>query len=808
MEDFLKDIRYGTRMLLKNKGFTIIALMTLALCIGTNSAIFTVVNAALIRPLQYREPDRIVHIWETNQQLEFNEREASYPDYLDYKSHNKSFAEIGGYTRGSFTLTGLDAPEQLPAARATPGFFSVLGVAPALGRLFEPEEDTPSDARVVVLSHGLWERRFGGDRDIIGKALTLNGDPYTVIGVLPRDFSFAPVGQAELWAPVRPNQMQLSRRYQHWLRVIARLKPDVTMDQARADMKLISSRIEEENRESHQGAELRLVPMHEQVVGTVRPVLLLLLGAVGFVLLIACSNIANLLLARSMARRREFAVRTALGAGRVRLVRQLLTESLLLACVGGALGLLWSQWAVDLLIAAIPEAQMSSMPFLKGLSLDREVLAFTCAVTLLTSILFGLAPAIQSSRLDLHSALKDGLRSSGGASRHRLRNILVVSEIALALVLLIGAGLMIRSLLQLLHVDPGFDPNNLLTMRISLPPARYSDPGKLAEFHRQLLARVDALSGVKGAATVSVLPLVGGDSGGFLKEGESMADRERRECNLRTISTSYFDVMGIALIKGRPFTERDTGNSPNSVVINQTLASRYFPNEDPVGKRITFTFGQPVPWEIVGVVGDEKVVSLDARTTPVIYFSYLQGADSAMSLLVKTDADPRGMAKGVASEVQSLDRDVPVYGVRTMEQLIEGSNATFLRRYPALLIGLFAAVALVLAALGIYGVISYSVSQQTHEIGIRMALGAQKLDILKQVVGRGMTLALLGVAIGTVAAFALMRLLTSLLFGVAPTDPLTFISVAALLVSLSCLACYVPARRATQVDPMQALRYE
>ncbi|HKG20635.1 MAG TPA: FtsX-like permease family protein, partial [Blastocatellia bacterium] len=354
----------------------------------------------------------------------------------------------------------------------------------------------------------------------------------------------------------------------------------------------------------------------------------------------------------------------------------------------------------------------------------------------------------------------------------------------------------------------GFDPNNLLTMRISLPPARYLDPDKLADFHRQLLARVDAISGVKGAATVSVLPLIGGDSGGFLKEGESMADRERRECNLRTISTSYFGVMGIALIKGRSFAERDDRHSPNAVVINQTMASRYFSNEDPVGKRITFTFGQPVPWEIVGVVGDEKVVSLDARTTPVIYFSYLQGGDSAMSLLVKTDSDPRGMAKVVASEVQALDRDVPVFGVRTMEQLIDGSNATFLRRYPALLIGMFAAVALVLAALGIYGVISYSVSQQTHEIGIRMALGAQKLDILKQVVGRGMALALLGVGIGIVAAFALMRLLTSLLFGVAPTDPLTFVSVAALLVSLSCLACYLPARRATQVDPMEALRYE
>jgi putative ABC transport system permease protein len=809
METFLQDIRYAVRMLLKKPGFTAVTVLTLALGIGANTAIFTVVDAALLRSLPYREPDRLVHLWETNQQQEFHQREASYPDYLTWKEQNHSFDQMAGYSRGSFTLTGRDMPERIQGAAVTASFFSVLGVEAIRGRTFYPDEDKPGGENVVILSHALWERRFGGDAGIIGQSITLGGRPFTVIGILPPHFKFALAGEADLWIALRPTPMQVERHYMHWLNVVARLKPGVSPEQARSDMKAVAARIAERDQQYHSGSDISVVELQEQMVGAVKPVLIVLLAAVGFVLLIACANVANLLLARSAARRKEMAIRTALGASRLRIIRQLLTESLLLALLGGALGLVVAVWGIELLVAAIPRSILASMPYLDNLAIDSGVLGFTCAITLATGLVFGLAPALQASKPGIQETLKDGSRSSTDSARHRVRIILVVSEIALAMVLLVGAGLMLKSLLRLLEVDTGFDSRNLLTMQLALPAARYSEAETRAAFHQQLLARIESLPGVKGAATVSVLPLVGGDTGGFNVEGEpAVGPGEKRESNLRTVSSGYFQVMGIPLIKGRYFTDFDNRNGPNVVIINQTLADRFFPGQEPVGKRIIFTFGQPVPQQIVGIVGDEKVVSLDARTTPVIYAPYLSDLDSLMGIVVRADSDPDSLAAAVRGEVAALDRDLPIYGVQTMERMIAESPSTFLRRYPALLIGLFAVVAAALAVIGIYGVVSYSVAQRTHEIGIRMALGASKRDILKLVVGQAAGLMAAGVGGGLVAAFAVTRLMASLLYGVSATDPVTFASVSVLLAAVALLASYVPARRAAKTDPMVALRYE
>jgi putative ABC transport system permease protein len=811
METLLQDIRYSIRTLAKRPAFTIVAVLTLALGIGANTAIFTVVDAALIRSLPYENPGALVHLWEVSPKQDFGQHEASYPDYLDIRAQNQVFEDMAGYNGSSLTLTGRDAPERLRSARVTSSFFSVLGVKPILGRAFLEGEDQPGAERIVMLSHKLWQRRFGADPDIIGQTLNINNDTYTVVGVLPPKFKFARVGDAELWVPLNPMPYQVSRRNLYWLNVIARIKPGVTLKQAQAEMDGFAANFRQQYPESHTGVGIRLVNLHEEIVGSVKPVLLALLGAVGFVLLIACANVANLLLARAAGRRKEIAVRIALGARRSRLIQQLLTESLVLAFAGGLLGLLWALWGVELLVAAIPNSLLSSMPYLEGLTIDAGVLGFTTAITLFTGVVFGIAPALQATRQELHESLKEGGRSSGGASHAGLRNALVVAEIALALVLLVGAGLMMRSLLRLLQVDPGFDTNNLLTFQLTLPDAKYSDMPQLLAFHQQLTARIEALPGVKGAGTTSLRPLSGGgNTASFFVEGQPAPDLGNKpEANVRTISTNYFAVMGIPLIKGRTFTESDNATAPNSLVINQTLANRFFPDQDPVGQRIAFGFDpERRPWLILGVVGDEKVTAIDARTTPVIYFHYEQDAESYMGVLVRTSSDPTNLIGAVRSEINAIDQDIPMYSVMTMEQMISNSQATFMRRYPTLLIGVLAAVALLLAAVGIYGVISYSVTQRTHEIGIRMALGAQKRDIIKLVVGQGLILMLTGLGIGMGAAFALTRFLSSILFGVSATDTISFAAVSALLAIVALIACYIPARRAARVDPMIALRYE
>jgi putative ABC transport system permease protein len=811
METLLQDIRYSIRTLAKKPAFTIVAVLTLALGIGANTAIFTVVDAALIRSLPYENPDALVHFWETVQKQDFNRREASYPDYLDLRGQNQVFEDMAGYNGSSLTLTGQDVPERIRAARVTSSFFPVLGVKAMLGRTFLEGEDKPGGEPIVILSHGLWQRRFGADPDIIGQTLSLNGDTYTVVGVLPPQFKFAKVGDAEAWVPLNPLPFQVNRRGNYWVNVIARIKSGVTLEQAQAEMNSFAEHFGQQYPESHTGVGIRLVNLQEEFVGGIKPVLLALLGAVGFVLLIACANVANLLLTRSAGRRKEIAIRVALGASRFRLIQQLLTESFVLALLGGVLGLLWALWGVELLVAAIPASLLNFMPYLQALTIDARVLGFTTAITLLTGVAFGIAPALQATGQELHQSLKEGGRSSGGSARAGLRGALVVAEVALALVLLVGAGLMMRSLVRLLQVDPGFDTNNLLTFQLTLPDARYADAPQLLAFHRQLIARIETLPGVKGVGTTSLRPLSGGgNTGSFMIEGKPAPDfGDKPEANVRTVSTNYFTVMGIPLIKGRFFTEADDVGAPNALIINQTLADRFFPDRDPVGQRIVFGFDpQRRPWLIVGVAGDEKVTALDARTTPVIYFHYEQDAESYMGVLVRTASDPMSMIGAVRSEIGGIDKDVPMFSVMTMEQMISNSQSTFTRRYPTFLIGVLAAVALTLAAVGIYGVISYSVTQRTHEIGIRMALGATKRDIIKLVVGEGLILMVAGVGIGLAAALALTRFLSSILFGVSATDPVAFVAVSAALAIVALIACYIPARRATKVDPMIALRYE
>jgi putative ABC transport system permease protein len=811
MQTLSKDIRYGVRSLLKTPGFTAIAIITLALGIGASTAIFTVVNATLLRGLPYQDPETLVHLWETTPQKQFPEREASYPDYLDWKQ-NQVFSGLAAYSGGGgFVLERREGNEVIAAGRVTTNFFSLLGVNPILGRLFQENEDKPGSGRVVLLTYGSWQRLFGGDNSAVGRTLTLSGSPYTVIGVLPSSFQFAPRGEAELWVPLVLNETQISRRYMHWVNVVARLKPGKSLEQAQAGMQPIAQHIAGDYSDSHAGTAIILRPLREQFVGKVKPLLFTLFAAVGFVMLISCANIANLLLVRAGARQKEIAIRAALGAGRFRILRQLLVESLLLAIIGGLVGLLLARWGVDALIAAIPAEQLNRMPYLRGLGIDNRILLFTVTLSIFTGLIFGLAPAWLAAQLDLQSALKEGGRISGALTRTRLRNVLVVSELALAFVLLVGAGLMTKSLNRLLQVSPGFNPENLLTFNLRLPPARFNDdPKGTAAFHQQLLERLETIPGVAAAGTVNIPPLRGGNTTRFFVAGQPRpAPGQEIESNLRDVSANYFAVMGVPLLKGRSFTVHDDVNSPPVIIVNQTLARRVFPQKDAVGQRLIFT-AETQPYEIVGVVGDEKLNGLDADLTPIVYGPYLQ--DSTPGLMsvvaVRTAGDPGAVTNAIRNECRALEPGITVFEFSTMKQIIANTPATFMRRYPALLIGLFAVLALVLAGVGIYGVISYSVSQQTREIGVRMALGAKQFDVLRLVLSRGVTLALIGVGLGSVAAIGLTRLMRSLLFGVSATDWITFSGVGLLLFAVALLACAVPARRATKVDPLVALRCE
>jgi putative ABC transport system permease protein len=823
MNTLLQDLRYALRTMRKRPGFTLVAVITLALGIGASTAIFTVVDSALLRGLPYKDSERLYHIWEVTPQKQFAQREFSYPDYQDYQK-NQVFDGVAAYTGGGGIMTGRGDPEMIFAPAASANFFSVLGVDPYLGRTFQEGEDKQGAPRVTVLTYGMWQRRFGGDPRIIGQSLTINGDNYTIVGVLPSSFQFA-LRRADLWRPYQPSDIQLTRRFLHGTNLIGRLKPGVSKEQAQSELSVIAKRIEQEHNQSHAGTGVTVIPLQEQFVGQVKPVLLVLLGAVGFVLLIACANVASLLLTRSLSRQKEVAIRSALGANRWRVIRQLLTESILLSLVGGVVGLLIAYWGVDALVATLPEAQLNALPFLTSLRIDSTILAFSFGLSLLTGIVFGLAPAVQSSRPDLNEVLKEGGRTTAGGARHRLRSVLVTTEIALAVVLLVGAGLMMKSLLKILESNVGFDPENVLTMTVSLPLAKYTEPEKQVAFYEQLKDRLGSLPGVNGAGTVNVLPLQGGNTTRFYVDGDPVPPPGQEiEGNIRVIDHKYFQTLGVPVVAGRMFDDRDgqippppppPGQPappqvpiPGVVVIGKTLADKVFPGRDPVGRRLAYNSFPGQTDLIIGVISDVKIGGLDEALRPVLYYPFRRFPGTTTNLVIRTNSDPNALAGSIRNETRALEPDVAVFNVRAMEKVIGDSPAAFMRRFPAVLIGVFAAVALILASIGIYGVVSYSVSQQTHYIGVRMALGAQASDILRMVLKQGLSLAIVGIAVGVAAAFGLMRLLKSLLFEVQATDAPTFTFVAVVLFAVALLACYIPARRATKVDPLIALRYE
>jgi len=808
MNTLFLDLKYGLRMLAKNPGFTAVAVLTLALGIGANTAIFSVVNAALLRSLPYKEPGRLVYVWSAEKARGINQSTVSIPDLRDWREQSQVFDRMAGWFSGTYNLSGGDEPQQVGGWIVSPNFFEVLGARPELGRTFAPGD---SKDHVVVLSHAIWTGLFGGDRGIQGKNIAIDGTTYTVVGVMPAEFS-SPFPTVQVWVPWPEAAAATAARGDRFLRVIARLKPSMTLDRAQADMDTITPRLAHEYKEDA-GVSAYLVPAGEQITGSVRPALLVLLGAEGFVLLIGCANLANLLLARSAAREKEFAIRAALGACHSALVRQLLTESLLLSFLGGAIGTLLASWGTHYLQANI----VDQIPRAQDIGLDARVLFFTLGLSVLTGIGFGLFPALATFKGQFNESLKKGSRGSGaGVQARRLRDLLVVWEMALALVLLVGAGLLVNSFQRLRTINPGFNPEKVLTCQISLPSSKYKDP-QIVDFFQRLLAGVRALPGVKAAGATMTLPLGNPNSGfwgGLNIEGRVALKRESIPIvSFSQVTPGYFSAMGIPLVKGRAFTEQDNSSlSPKVVIINATLAHRFFSDAEPVGRRICM--GEDCskgPWlTVVGVVGDAALESLADPRFPQVFSPHAQGVEGGvagnMELAVRTSSDPLSMAASLREQVHQLDKDQSVADMRTLDQVVSASLAQ--RRLNTLLLTGFAALALLLAAIGVYGVISYAVEQRTREIGIRMALGATRGKVFRLVVGEGMLLALIGLGVGLVAAFGLARLMTSLLYGVAPSDPVTFLAVSILLSGVAFVASYIPARRATKVDPMVALRYE
>ena len=804
--DFYQDLRYGARMLMKNPSFTLIAILTLALGIGANAAIFSVVNSVLLRPLPFKDADRLMLLRETKLP-QFPEFAVSPANFLDWQKQNTVFEQLVAMRPTSLNLTGTGDPERLRGISVTDGFFAMLGTPPQLGRGFLPEEHQPGQNNVAILSHGLWQRRFGGDPDIVQQTISLDGRSYTVVGVMPSTFQFWD-RESELWTPIAFTPQQAENRAGHSLsRVIGQLKAGVTPEQARTEMGAIVDQLAAQHA-TNAGWHVIVVPLQDHMVRRIKPALLVLLVAVAFVLLIACGNVANLLLARAAGRQKEIGIRTALGARRERIIRQLLTESVLLALLGGALGLVLAKAGMDALLALAPQ----DLPRLSDISLDGRVVAFTAAITVLTGVIFGLVPALQAASPNLDETLKDAGRGSTEGGRRRLiRSTLVVLEVASALVLLVGAGLMIKSFWRLQQVDPGFIPDQALTLSVTLPRRTYPEDHQQVTFFHQLLENVSALPGVQAVGATSLLPLSNDDFVlSFEIEGRPPLplDVSQQNANYHSVSADYFKAMGIPLLRGRLFTERDSKDSSHVALINETMAKKIFPEEDPIGKRITFDLRDQHPdwFEIVGIVGDVKHYGLDQVTTLQIYEPYTQQTFPSMTLIVRTAGDPTHLSAAIRNQVLSLDKEQPIANIQTLDRYV--STAMAERQFSMLLLGVFAAVAMVLAAVGIYGVLNYAVTQRTHEIGIRLALGAGRHDLLKLVIGHGMLLTLLGLAIGLSVALAMTRVMSILLFEVSATDPLTFVAIPLLLTAVALLACYVPARRATKVDPIIALRYE
>jgi putative ABC transport system permease protein len=802
METILQDLRYGFRSLLKRPGVSAIALIALTLGIGANTAIFSLVNGVVLRPLPFHEPDQLVWVF-GNIRNAGNRASVSPPDFLDFRSQNKTFDQFAASftTAQALNLTGSGEPERLTVSGVTGNYFQALGVTPSLGRGFSLENEKTGADQVTVLSHGFWLRRFGGDPSVINKTMVLDGRSFEIVGVMPRTFTFPQ--NADLWVPINfDGDPEMKMRKAHFMRPIGRLKPGVTIPEAQADTDVIAQRLEELYPESNTGWNLRLVSLREQLIGGTQGTIFILFGAVGFVLLIACANVANLLMVRAAARQKEIALRAALGASRFRIVRQMITESLLLALLGGVLGTLLATWGVDLLL----KLGEGSIPRTAEVKIDGTVLAFTLLVSLVTGVLFGLAPALRTLKVSLTDSLKEAGKGVGeGIVRNRTRSTLVILETAVAVVLLIGAGLLIRSLVELLKTNPGFDSNNVLTMQVTLARKKYDTGEKASNFYRELENRVSGLPGVQAVGMITELPLSGQPNDmPFTVEGRPPVSTDQAfGADFRRINTHYFDALKIPLLRGRNFTESEVQQNSRVVLVSEQLVATVFPNEEPIGRRLVLAIGGE-PFEIIGVVGDIRHRSLERQPWAAMYLPTRMSA--RMNLVIRNGENPLSIAGAVRREVQAIDPDQPVAAVRTMNDWVDESVAG--PRYRTMLLGLFAAVALLLASTGIYGVMSYSVAQRTHEIGVRMALGARGWDVLKLVLRQGMVLVLIGLSIGLLGAYALTRVMSSLVFGVTPRDPLTFVGVAVVLTLVALIACYVPARRATKVDPLVALRYE
>jgi putative ABC transport system permease protein len=821
MDHLLRDLRTGIRGLWASPQFTLPAILTLALGIGASTSIFSVINGTLLRPLPYSQPERIATIWSANPKLNlpFDRLGSSAPQFVDYRDQADVFERIAAFKSDAVTadgtnLEGKGEPEKLGATLVTSGFFAALGVQPVLGQTFAAEDDQPGHGQKAILSYDLWRRRFGGDPHVLNQAITLSGKSFEVAGVMPPGFSY-PRGaelpawlkfaaRTDVWLPLAFTAEELNLRDGLANSVIARLRPGATMGQAQSQLSAIAARNEELHPQTDAGFQAVLTPMQDQIAGSLKPGLMIMLGAVGFVLLIACANVANLLLARGAARQREIALRAALGASRLRIVQQLLAETLALSLAGGILGLLLALLGVNLLKAAAPP----NVPRLSEVTVDGRVLLFTLVVAVVTAIASGLIPALQLSRPELNYWLKEGQRSLSPGS-HFLRDALVVAEVALALVLLIGAGLLIRSMAQIYGLDMGFDANKVLTMQLSIPHTRYPKPEQRLDLYNQVLQRVRALPGVTSAAGVSTIPQTGGGSvAGFRIEGHPppASMHEMPLASFEVTTVDYLRTMGMSLLRGREFTVQDDEKAPGVVIINEALARRYFPEEDPVGKRITAFFGGVIPLTIIGLVHDVKNASLDAEAKPELFGHYLQTPQLDLAIVLRIASESQTLAAAARNEIRSVDPEIPVHSVATMDEVVARPLSG--RRFNLQLLSLFAAIGLLLAAIGIYGLMSYRVTQRTHELGIRMALGADRARLLWSVVGRGIALTLLGLGAGLIATFALTRLMAGMLFGISATDPLTLAAISLLLAGVGVVSNLIPARRATLLDPLAALRQE
>ncbi|HEX2095286.1 MAG TPA: ABC transporter permease [Longimicrobiaceae bacterium] len=805
MDTLLQDFRYALRSLLKSPGFTAVAVLALALGIGGNTAVFSIIHTLLYRPLPFPDADRLVVVWDNNvrEGQEFSEVAPGHVRAL--RERGRSFQGVAAYDYAGFTLTGAGEPEQVEGHVVDAGFFPMLGVRPALGRGFLPGEDRPAAAPVVVLGHELWRRRFAEDPRVVGRTILLDGVATTVVGVLPADFRFP--GAGDVWTPLALSDSAWQLRGEHFLRVIGKLRPGVSVDDARAEADALSRELERSHPETNRGWRMSVQPLNEGLFqGPIVPIMVVLLGAVGFVLLIACADVANLLLARAATREREVAVRLAMGAGRARLVRQLLTESLLLALLGGAAGVVLAVWGLDALGAMIPATLLRYVPQMAHLGIDGAVLGYTLLLSFGTGILFGLVPALQASRPDLASTLKEGDRGSAGVRRGRLRSTLVVSEVALALVLVTATGLMVKSFLRQLSANPGFRPERSLVFWLNLPEARYREGERIVAFQDALVERLRSLPGVESVGTVDPLPLTGeGRERRFTVEGRPvLTPADTPWANLRVASPGYFQAIGIPLLRGRGFTDADREGAPGVALVSQAMAEQFWPGEDPVGKRVVVQGGRPR--EVVGVVGDVADWRAGNRSPAFLYIPYTQAASPRIGVVVRTRNDALTAAAAVRRAVFTLDPEQPVHALRSMDEVL--SEALIAQRINAVMLSVLAGIALLLAVVGVYGVVAYSVARRTHEIGVRVALGASTGDVLRLVVGQGMRPVLLGVALGVLGALAVSRLLSAILWGVSATDPATLAGVPALLAGVAVLACWLPARRAARVDPMVALRSE